>query len=202
MTRIEKSEAQLDAEAGAVEYSLRWHIIDLRRALMMETPSRLHQRSTSTNSGDELDDKGWPKDADEGGVGVPFSAAMHVYLQTSAGRSEKHPWDLGPNPRNRPAQASIQNESERCHACHTSHLRPGYTLSLCAEMMSQVGRLGQEPTDLAWHFGLPLAQVEKMLLETLKHARNWREGETQRLSRMVGAEEPLPERRPIGRSAA
>lgn len=92
--------------------------------------------------------------------------------------------------------ASIYDASERCHARHLNHQRPGYSLSLCATMMEQVGNWGQEPEDLAWHFELPLARVEKMLLETLRHAYSWRVDIETRLSREPGNEEPLPERRP------
>lgn len=203
MSRIEKSDAQLDAEASEPTPEekaalLRWYIIDLRQAFHYEIPGRLHQTSTSAMGSDELDERGWPKDTDEGGVGPPFSSPMHRYLQTNAGPSDKHPWDTGPNPRVRPAMASIQNESERCHAKHgENHYRPGYRRSLCAEMMFLVGAFGQEPEDLAWYFDLSLEKVESLLFGALRHARQWREDTEQKLSRVVGTEEPLPERRRV-----
>lgn len=192
MSKVDKSPEQLDAEAAARDLGLRWYIVDLRRAFRMEIPGRLHQQHTSQSTSDELDDKGWAAYPDEGGVGLPFSAAMHRYL-----RSSSHRWDRGPDAATRPASASVQEVSEWCHARHTTHLRPGYTLSLCGEMVSQAGRLGQEPEDLAWHFGLPLEQVERMLLEALRHAYRWRNNEEQRLSREPGNEQPMPERRPF-----
>ncbi len=190
------SDAQLDAEASAPEYGLRWLIIDLRRAFMYgdDVPDRIHQRYTSKAPDDEVDAKGWPMDTDEGGVGLPFSAKMHRYLRTNAGRSSSHQWDTGPDPRSRPAMASIQDLSERCHARHFSHSRPGKVRSLCAEMLFQVGYLGQEPEDLAWLHGLPLDRVEKMLTDGLRHARSWRIDTEQRLSRQPGTLAPLPER--------
>lgn len=232
MTRIEKSDAQLDAEAEArrraleppsVEHgmddpdaeeapqfrpsgpphpapdptALRALIIDIRKAFHYEVPGRLHQQSTSAMSSDELDERGWPKDTDEGGVGPPYSSMMHRWLGTNSGPSDKHPWDTGPNPRVRPTMASIQNESERCHARHTSHSRPGFSRSVCAEMMYLVGAYGQEPEDLAWYFDLPLEKVESLLFGALRHARQWREDTEQKLSRIVGTEEPLPERRRV-----
>lgn len=192
------SDSTLDALASAPKLGLRWLIVDLRRAFRYETPDRIHQRHTSKSPDDELDAKGWPTDADEGGVGLPFSAKMHRYLRTNAGPSATHAWDCGPDPRVRPAMASIQEISERCHARHTSHLRPGYSRSLCAEMAWQVGYLGQEPRDVAWHLHLPLEQMEKMLTESLRHAHSWRMDTEQRLSRIAGTEAPMPERRRVG----
>ena len=196
MTRIDKSEAQLDAEADARDAGLRWYIIDLRRALLAETPSRVHQQHTSKTADDEIDAKGWTAYPDEGGIGLPFSSAMHRYLRTNAGRSGKHRWDLGPDPRARPAMASIQEVSEWCHPRHTSHLRPGFARSLCAQMVFEVAYIGQEPEDVAWAKDMELEQVEKMLLAALRHAYLWREDITARLSREPGTETPLPERHP------
>lgn len=195
MTHLPKSDAQLDAEAAARELGLRWLIVDLRRALMMETPDRLHQQHTSKTPGDELDERGWPRDADEGGVGLPFSARLHRYLRTNASRATKH-WDLGPDPRIRPAFASIVEISEWCAPRHTSHLRPYQTRTLCSQLAFQVGYLGQEPEDVAWLHDLEQPQVERMLVEALRHARLWRIDIEQRLSREPGIEAPLPERRP------
>ncbi len=162
-----------------------------------DVPERIHQRYTSKSPGDELDAKGWPMDSDEGGVGLPFSAKMHRFLRTNAGRASTHQWDTGPDPRMRPAMASIQEMSERCHINHTSHARPGETRSLCAQMLFQVGYLGQEPDDLAWIHGLSLEQVERMLSGALRYARNWRIDAEQRLSRQPGTIAPLPERHGI-----
>jgi hypothetical protein len=190
MTRIPKADAQLDAEAAGQGYSLRWFIIDLRRAFRYEVPDCLHEQHTSKSPGDELDARGWPKDADEGGVGLPFSRKMHRYLRTNAPR-----WDRGPDPQVRPAMASVQRVSEWCHTVHTSHLRPGSTRSLCAEMLFQVGYLGQEPEDMAWLHGLEPQRVDRLLLGALRKAHEWRYDSEQRLSRMPGTEEPMPERR-------
>jgi hypothetical protein len=193
MTRIEKSDAQLDAEA--VGMALRPLILELRRAFWYEIRSGLHQRQTSTSLGDELDAKGWPKDTDEGGVGPPYSAWMHRYLRSNAGPSRKG-WDRGPDPRVRPAMESVYVASEWCHAVHDSHKRPGYSLSLCGTLLFQVAYIGQEPEDLVWHFDLPLPDVEKLLLHALRRARNHRIDSEARLSREPGNEAPLPERRP------
>jgi hypothetical protein len=202
VTNVPKSDSQLDAEAVEPTEAqkaalLRWYIVDLRRAFHYETPSRLHQQSTSAMGGDEVDERGWPKDADEGGIGPPFSSMWHRFLRTNAGPSAKHQWDTGPNPRVRPAMASVQNESERCHARHVTHRRPGYTRGLCAELMFQAGYLGQEPDDLAWHFDLSLEGVSALLLDALKHARLWRVGTEIRLTREPGHVAPLPERKRV-----
>jgi hypothetical protein len=191
---MERSDAQLDAEAAGQGYSLRWLIIDLRRAFRYEVPDRIHEQHTSKSPGDELDARGWPKDADEGGVGLPFSRKMHRYLRTNASRETKD-WDMGPDPHVRPAMASIQRVNEWCPSLHTSHQRPGFTRSLCAELVFQAGYLGQEPEDLAWIHGLEVEQVEKMLLTALRKAYEWRYDSEQRLSRIPGTAEPIPERR-------
>ena len=197
MTRIDKSDAQLDAEATAPEIPLRWLIIDLRRALQMETPERIHQQHTSKTPDDELDAKGWAAFPDEGGVGLPFSSRMHRYLRTNAGPSPKHPWDRGPDARVRPAMASIVEVSGWCHARHTSHQLPGSTRSLCSQMVFEVAYLGQEPDFVAWRLDLPLEQVEEMLHAALRKAREWRIDAETKLSREPGTVEPLPERRPF-----
>lgn len=186
------SDSTLDALASGPQLGLRWLIVDVRRAFRYETPDRLHQRHTSRSPGDELDARGWPADADEGGVGQPFSAKMHRYLGTNRPR-----YNRGPDPKVRPAMASIVEISEWCHARHTSHLRPGYGRSLCAEMVFQVGYLGQEPEDVAWRFNLSLEQAEKMLAESLRHAYSWRVDTEARRSRQPGTDAPLPERRPL-----
>lgn len=196
MTDLRKSDAQLDAEAHAAEVGLRWYIVDLRRALIAESPSRIHQEHTSKTPEDELDAKGWTAYPDEGGIGLPFSSQMHRFLRTNAGRSANHRWDLGPDPKVRPAMASIFEISEACHARHTSHLRPGFSRSLCAQMVYEVCYLGQEPDDVAWRMGFDLERAEKMLLWALRHAHSWREDIVARLSREPGTEAPLPERRP------
>lgn len=202
MALLNKSDAQLDAEAARTEYGLRWLIVDLRRAFRYEVPDRLHQRHTSKGPDDELDAKGWASHPDEGGVGLPFSAKMHRYLRTNAGPSSTHQWDRGPDPLIRPAMASIQQINEWCPAVHTSHQRPGSARSLCAELMFQCGYLGQEPDDLAWIHGREVEQVERLLLGALRKARSWREDTEQRLSRIAGTEEPLPERSRVTRAPA
>jgi len=193
MTRIAYSDSTLDALAAGRDVGLRWLITDLRRALWYENPKNMTARQTSQSSG-ELDERGWPLDTDEGGLGPPMAADLHRFLGTSKGTHQRN-WDFGPDPRRRPAMASIVDYSARCHARHTSHVRPGDSLSLCARMMFEVAYLGQEPDDMVWLHGLDLEQVERMLLEGFRHARLWREDTTQRLSREPGREEPIPERR-------
>lgn len=237
MTRLDRSDAQLDAEAEArrhhltpprpehgfddpdaydppafapspppkglaVEprkdgYGLHWLILDLRRALAAETVSRLHAQAAS-GQGDPLGDR---SDTDQGGIGVPFSNAFHRWLGTSRGPSKVQQWDRGPDPMIRPAMASILAESDRCHALHTSHARPGFARSLCSQLLFEVGVLGQEPEDLAWLHELPLEQVKHMLHAALKHARlNRIDAEARAMRSMEPM--PVPERRPFRAGAA
>jgi hypothetical protein len=189
-----KSDSQLDAEATAPDASLSWLIRDLRYALWLETPPlNLHQRGAS-GLGGELDAKGWSVDTDEGGIGVPFSNRFHRWLGTN------HRWDH-PSPAVRPAMASIIESSEHCHARHTSHGRPGFSRSLCGQLVYEACYLGQEPDDLAWLHSLPLEQVERMLTDALRHARSWRMDLEARYARSPESD-PLPERRPIRPAAA
>jgi hypothetical protein len=194
----DQSEAQLDAQAAAPQLAtaveLRIRLSELRLALYRETPDRVHQQHTSKTPDDEVDAKGWALSPDEGGVGLPFSARFHRYLRTNAGRHQRK-WDLGPDPRSRPAMASIVEVSEWCSPRHTSHLRPYHVRSLCSQMVLEAAYLGQEPRDVAWLHGLELEQTERMLVAALRHAYEWRSDIEARLSREPGTEAPLPERR-------
>src|SRR5688572_20089506 len=92
--------------------------------------------------------------------------------------------------------AAIQEASEWGHARHTSRLRPGFSRSLCAQVVFEVTYLGQEPADVGWLHELDAETTERMLLGALRHAYNWRNDIEQRLSREPGTDAPLPERRP------
>jgi hypothetical protein len=141
-------------------------IISLRRACSDEPPMKSHARSPASIF--DIEDLA-AEEADEGGIGIAFTGSMHKYLKTNAPR-----WDTGPNPYHRPGTASILEVSDWCHAEHSTHKRPGRSRSLCAQMLFEVAVFGQEPEDIAWLHGIPMPQVERMLLSALRHAKDWR----------------------------
>ncbi len=138
--------------------NLHQQVVELRRILAGETPSRLHtQRLTDTDH------------PDEGGIGLPFTEHFHRYLG--------HWSHWGGS---RLGMLSIMEISDWCHARHTSHAIPGSSRSLCAQLVYEACYLGQEPYNLAWLHAMELEQVERMLISALSHATEWREGREQR----------------------
>lgn len=136
-------------------------ILDLRQVLRDEVPNRLHASATPRLLNDDgTTDR---NNADEGGLGPPLTAQMHRFI------GHWSHWGSS-----RLGTLSIMDVSDWCHARHTGHSRPGSDRSLCAQMLHEVGLLGQEPSDLAWIYGLPLEQVESMLGSALRHAAEWR----------------------------
>lgn len=141
--------------------SLHDMICDLRLELRGEIPDRMH----TSHVPKLLNDDGTTdrSNADQGGLGLPWTAAMHRFIGH---------WSHWGN--SRLGTLSILEVSDWCHARHTSHAIPGSTRSLCAQMLHEVTLLGQEPADVAWIHGLPLYQVTSMLTQALHHAADWR----------------------------
>lgn len=162
---------------------LRVHIIEARRAYAYDdrNPSRLHTTHTSL-----VEDM---HDTDEGGIGLPFTADMHRYLRTHTPLGE-------PNVLDRPAMASIVEVSDWCHSSHSTHQRPGFGRSLCAQLVFEVIALGQEPEDVAWKQGWTMERTERALLAAIAHANTWRRETVRRLTREHGIGSPLPEPKP------
>lgn len=159
---------------------LQSRIIDLRAVLRAETPNRIHASSTPKL----LDNDGTTDraNADERGIGLPFTSAMHRFI------GHWSHWGQA-----RLGMLSIMEVSDWCHARHTSHAIPGSSRSLCAQMLYEVGYLGQEPDDVAWLHGLPPEQAESMLLAALRHAADWRRGEETRTHGVrFDGPDPLP----------
>ena len=165
--------------------TLRSQISDLRAAVRSEVPERIHASSTPRLLNDDgTTDR---KDADEQGLGLPLSARMHRYI------SHWSHWG-----QSRLADLSIMEVSDWCHRFHTSHSIPGSTRSLCAMALHAVSR-GTEPEDLAALPGLAYLhslrsdQLERMLMNALNYAADWRSGEERRSkgARFDGPD-PLP----------
>ncbi len=125
-------------------------------------------------------------------MGPPFTAAMHRYL------SGPDSWGL-----TRLGMLSIIEVSEWCASVHPPHRRPMFTRTVCGQLSFEAAYLGQELADLVYlHSELSLPQISGMLHAGLIHAEDWRGDRFARWTKVPGAEEPMPERRPIGRSAA
>jgi hypothetical protein len=136
-------------------------IQDLRDELRAETPMRLHARAVPVlRDHDGITDR---RNADEGGTGLPFSAAFHRYLA--------HPDAWGTS---RLGMSSILEISSWCAGEHPDHRRPLFTRTVCADLAFQVGYLGQSVEDVVWLTGLSRPQVEGMLHKALGFAAVWR----------------------------
>lgn len=161
-------------------HELQAAMLALRAELRDEAPSRITASTTPRLlDADGVTDR---KDADERGIGLPLTAAMHRYI---GHWSHWRPDD---------ARHAYGDVSDWCHRLHSNHVRPGYSRPLCAEMLYQAARLGQEPEDLAWLHELPVEQVERMLLNALREARE-RKGDRERRLRKL--KEPLPYERVV-----
>lgn len=176
--------------------TLRSQINDLRAAVRSEVPERIHASSTPRL----LNDDGTTDrdNADEQGIGLPLAARMHRYI------GHWSHWG-----QSRLADLSIMEVSDWCHARHTDHSIPGATRSLCALALHAVSR-GTEPEQLAALPGLASLhgmrpdQLERLLVQAMNHAREWRIGQERRSkgARFDGPEplpyEPLRRRQAVG----
>lgn len=156
-------------------------LLRLRAALRDEAPAKLHTRAAPVLR----DHDGLTTLTDEGGVGMPMTAAFHRYL----GHSET--WGLS-----RIGMLSILEVSDWCASVHPAHRRPLFTRTLCSQLAFEAGYLGQDVLDLAWLHDLELDQLAGMLTKALRHAEEWREHKFAQWSKIPGEDVPLPERRP------
>lgn len=133
-------------------------IAELRREYIGETPIRLHGRGAPAQGKDPAQ---W-EDGDEGGIGVPFSAAMLKLL----GHRDWYGSSFL-------ARESLLEVSDWCNARHPNHRRPGYSLPVCGLLLHLAVRLGQEPQDIVWLTQMPLYSVDSLLRHALEHAGAW-----------------------------
>lgn len=151
-------------------------IAELRAIFRNEAPMRLHTQALTDND-----------HPDEGGIGLPFTERFHRYL------GHWSHWGSS-----RLGMLSVLEVSDWCHARHTSHSLPGHDRSLCAQMVYEVGYLGQTVADVAWLHDLPPEQVERMLTGALNHAADWRERQESRpLEPRHDGPDPLPYERVV-----
>ncbi len=134
-------------------------ITELRSELNTESfLTRMHGRGVAEGLNDELIGRMTP---DEGGIGRPFSRAMWRLLGSPDGWGTVYL-----------ARASVQEISDRCHALHMNHQRPGDRYSTCARLVFRVVEMGQPVSFAAAVMELP--EADKLLLDALTHARQWR----------------------------
>jgi hypothetical protein len=156
----------------------------LRDELRAETPMKLHARAVPVlRDFDGVTDR---RNADEGGNGLPFSAAFHRYL----GHADS--WGT-----TRLAMSSIIEVSEACAARHPHHRRPLFTRSLCGDLVFKAGYLGQSVDDIAWITGFSREKVMGLLTWGLRHAAQWRTDQFYRMTKVPGTAQPYPERKRV-----
>ncbi len=155
----------------------------LRDELRAETPMRITARAVPVLR----DSDGIPtgKDADEGGLGPPLTAAMWRHIG--------HPDSWGTS---RLGMSSILEISEACAARHPTHRRPMFTRALCAQLAFEVGYMGHPVDDVAWLHDMSRDQVG-LLSWALNHAAQWRTERFMRLTREPGHVQPMPERKRV-----
>lgn len=138
-------------------------IRELRGALAAESwISRMHGRGPAEGF-EERSALEWVKDPDEGGIGRPFSGAMWRLLGSPDSWGTVYL-----------ARASVQEISDRCHARHMNHQRPGDRYSVCARLTFRVVELGQPVSFAADRMSLELDVAEKLLTSSLTDAARWR----------------------------
>lgn len=158
-------------------------LMRLRMLLHSETPSAINQHATPILR--DWDGVVSSRDPDEGGVGMPLTAAMHRYL------SGPDAWGLS-----RLGMLSIIEVSDACASRHPSHRRPMFTRTICGQLVFEVAYLGQEPEDLSWlHPDMTPAKIDGLLRWGLTHAEEWRRDAFARWTKEPGADQPMPERR-------
>jgi hypothetical protein len=164
----------------------------LRDELRAETPMRVTARAVPVLR----DHEGIPtkKDADEGGLGPPLTAAMWRYL------GGPDYWGTS-----RMGMSSIIEVSEYCAPRHPTHRRAMFERTVCGQLAFEAGRLNQDLEDLAWLHreptpGMPALskeQIEGLLTAALRHAETWRVERFMRLTREPGHVAPSPERKRV-----
>lgn len=146
-------------------------VIELRRELRGEIPAVLHTRHVprlrNRDGGTDRDN------ADEGGVGMPFTTAMHRRL------SHSDWWGV-----DELASLSILEVGDMCRSRHLSDLHrcPGRSTSLCERIVQAVS-YGQPVEDIAINEGLDVSLTEQLAVKGLAHAFRWRHGQLHRYMR-------------------
>lgn len=160
-------------------------LMRLRMVLSAETPSAINQHAAPVlRDWDGTIDRKYP---DEGGVGMPMTAAFHRFLEGPDF------WGLS-----RLGMLSIIEVSERCASRHPPHRRPMFTRTACGQLVFEAGYLGQELVDLVFlHPELELEQISGMLSWGLAHAEDFRAEKFARWTKIPGEAEPMPERRRV-----
>lgn len=163
-------------------------LMRLRMLLRSEAPTQLH-----THAAPVLRDfEGIPeRETDEGGIGLPFTASFHRYLEHS-----DH-WGLS-----RLGMLSIIAVSDWCAGAHPHHRRPLFQSTVCGQLVYEAGKLGQDVADLVWLHkkptgGMPAlseVQITGMLATGLRKAEEWRVDTFSRWTKEPGVDEPLLER--------
>jgi hypothetical protein len=138
-------------------------VTELRLELRNEFPLILHTahvpRLRNRDGGTDRDN------ADEGGVGMPFTVAMHRRLS--------HPdwWGI-----DELAALSILEVGDWCRSRHLSdlHRSPGRSTSLCQRIVSGLAEFGAPIGQIAWRESIDEELTYALAVQGLRHAFAWR----------------------------
>lgn len=138
-------------------------VAELRRELAGELPMVLHTHHVpKLRTPDGETDRA---NADEGGVGVPFTVAMHRRLAHSDW------WGI-----DELAALSILEVADFCRSRHQSDLHrcPGRSTALCERIVRALTEFGQPIAHVAWREGIDEELTYALAVQALRHAYAWR----------------------------
>lgn len=130
-----------------------------RAELEAETPMHIH-----TSHASKTEDADGHVDADEGGIGLPFTEEFHRLL---AMRSQ-------PRQTEYLMRASLNEVTDWCRIQHPNHDADG--VYLCGEVISLAVRWSWGTEQISYHVLYPEPVVRSILIGGLQHAANWRQG--------------------------
>jgi hypothetical protein len=146
------------------------HILltDARAALDAETPTALHTHHAPKLVDADGATSHYP---DEGGVGLPFTAAFHRLL--AYGERPRQP--------DTAVRYSLSREVvDYCSSTHPEHVPPDGGKPLCAQLVYLAVWVHDEfgdnlsPDSISAITGRPPAQIRTLLIGALTHAAQWR----------------------------
>lgn len=146
----------------------RQEVVKARAALEAETPTVLHTHHAPKLT--EADDA-ITKYPDEGGIGLPFTAALHRVLAYTERQNEK------PHPETIARWAYSVEMVNRCESIHPEHKRPDGGKPLCAQLVYMAVWCNMDPDEIAGATGRDLAKIRTLLIGALEHAAAWRQAQ-------------------------
>lgn len=147
-------------------------VLELRRELRGEIPTILHTRHVpKLRNRDGATDR---DNADEGGVGMPFTMAMHRRL------SHSDWWGI-----DELASLAILEVGDYCRSRHLSdlHRSPGRSTALCERIVRALAEFGHPIGQVAYRESIDEELAYALALQAIKHALRWRHNQLHRYMR-------------------